>query len=149
MDKLYRFYDGMCRFKSFRRFYQLNILILLSGFQYIDMASSSKIANHVVEHCHSTEDAISAYRVFGPFVSNPVATALAAFFIVFLFFYKTGDWFFRSIGNKWCYVGLASCSLVVGFFFPRWFILAETLYFLLMASCYYPQSVLQDTKEVI
>lgn len=153
---LNRLYDGMKKSDNFRKFFTLVTLLLMIAVQFVDFSASTEIARGIREISHS--DAITfveikkqlahTIAVYGPLMTKPHASVLAACMSLTLFSYMAADWLLSRLHNRQkFFFGVAMLALVILFASPRYIIVSEMLEMLLMAAMIYPNKIpSQDPK---
>ena len=142
-----RMYDGMRRSDTFRKFYILMVLLVILAYQYIDFHTASDMleaARNMVENsgektAEKCAEKFPALKAYIPFITSPYATITAAVMGLSLFSYRIADWMFTKLhDSRKTFFGFALAILVTLTLSPRIFIIAETMFIILMAAFFYP-----------
>ena len=145
---LNRLYEGMKKSDSFRKFFSLVTLILTIAVQFVDFSASTDIAGIIQSQQTDSVETTRVITIYGPIMTRPHATIVAACLSMTLFWYKAADLILTSLHNRRrLFLGTALTALVFLFVSPRFVIITETLEMLLMAAIIYPKRIpLQEPK---
>ena len=144
---LHRLYEGMKKSDNCRKFFSLLTLLVMIAVQFVDFSASTEIARgikDVVENDpeRTTETAgqmAHLIAVYGPLMSKPYATLLAACASMTLFVYGASDWLLTRLHNSSrIFFSAAMMTLVILFASPRFLVVTEMLEIILMAALVYP-----------
>lgn len=127
---------GMKRYKSFRKFYILMLIISVISIQFIDLQASENIMGLIVKK-QMDYSAIS--------YTTPTFISFLCFVItMFLFNYKIADKLLMILHqNRVLFWSVALYTMVITIFLGRLFVVAEILSLIMMASMYYPIQIHQ------
>ena len=142
-----RMYDGMKRSDNFRKFYILMVLLAILAYQYIDFHTASNMleaARDMVENsgektAEKCAEKFPVLKAYIPFITSRYATITAAVMGLSLFSYRISNWLLTRLhGSRKIFFGFALTILVTLTLSPRIFIIAETMFIILMAAFFYP-----------
>lgn len=147
----HRLYEGMKKSDRFRKFFSLVTLLLMIAVQFVDFSASTEIARGIREISQSdaeTYGEIHTIAIYGPLMSKPHASVLAACLSLTLFSYTAADLLLTRLHNRRkFFFGVALIALIVIFSSPRFLIVTEVLEIMLMAALIYPNKIpSQDPK---
>ena len=148
INLLVTFYRGMKKSDNFRKFFTLVILLVMIASQFVDFTASSAIAERARECQGNSLRTLHVASVYSPLMSRPYATAMAAVMSLLFFSYKASDKLLTALHryNK-LFLFVAILVMLIIFISPRYFIVAEMLFIILMAAWIYPEkTVEQDPK---
>lgn len=147
---LHRLYDGMKSSDNFRKFFTLIALLLMIVVQYIDFSTSTEIAHGIKAVAESssknTAETISEVNqiiaVYGPLMSKPHATVLAACLSMLLFASGPANWLLTRLHNsRRIFFFAALVTLFFLLFSPRYLVVGEIIEIILMAALIYPNKI--------
>lgn len=152
----HRLYEGMKKSDNFRKFFSLVTLLLMIAVQFIDFSASTEIARGIREISQSDAETYGEIEkqlshtiaIYGPLMSKPHASVLAACLSLILFSYTAADWLLTKLHNRRkFFFAIALLALIVLFLSPRYIIVTEVLEMILMAAFIYPNKIpSQDPK---
>lgn len=145
---LHRLYDGMKKSDNFRKFFSLIILLLMIAVQFVDFSASTSIARMTQESTLISQQTAKIIAIYGPMMTRPHATVLAACLSLTFFSYSVADWFLTRLHNKQrFFFGVALITLIILFATPRYFIVAEILEMILLAALIYPNKISEQRPK--
>lgn len=144
----YRLYDGMKKSDNFRKFFSLITLLLMIAVQFVDFSATMNVASMIQDASHDSQQTAQIIAVYGPLMTRPHASVLAACLSLTLFSYTAADWLLTRLHNRRkFFFGVALIALIVLFSSPRYLIVTEILEMMLMAALIYPNKIpSQDPK---
>lgn len=146
----HRLYEGMKRSDNFRKFFSLITLLLMIAVQFIDFSASTEIARGIREISQSDAETYGEIEkqlshtiaIYGPLMTKPHATVLAACLSLSLFAYSSANWLLTKLRNsRRIFFFTALITLFFLFASPRYFIVAEVMEMMLMAAVIYPNKI--------
>lgn len=147
---LRRLYEGMKRNDNFRKFFTLITLLLMIAVQFIDFSATTEIARGIkavsVSSSKNSAETVSEVNqviaVYGPLMSKPHATVLAACLSMLLFAFGPANWLLTRLHNsRRVFFCAALVTLFFLFFSPRYFIVGEIMEIILMVALIYPNKI--------
>ncbi len=153
---LYRIYEGIKRSDNFRKFFTLLTLLVMIAVQYVDFSASADVAAMIRDTtmkgsataAQAATEGSRIIAVYGPIMSKPHATLLAACISMILFVFKCGDWLLTQLHHSSRLFGLtAVVALIFLFGSPRYIIVAETICMMLMAALIYPDRMMTENPK--
>lgn len=140
VNLLETFCKGMKKNDSFRKFFTLIILLVMIALQFVDFTASADIAETVREHQDNSLPTVHISYVYAPLMSRPYATGMAAVISLAFFSYNTADRILTALHryNKLFFFVAVSVLLII-FVSPRYSIVAEMLFVILIAAWIYPE----------
>lgn len=144
----HRLYDGMKKSDNFRKFFSLITLLLMIAVQFVDFSATMNVASMIQDASHDSQQTAQIIAVYGPLMTRPHASVLAACLSLTLFSYTAADWLLTRLHNRRkFFFGVALMALIVLFSSPRYLIVTEVLEMMLMAALIYPNKIpSQDPK---
>lgn len=146
----HRLYEGMKRSDNFRKFFSLITLLLMIAVQFIDFSASTEIARGIKEVAENSDGNVAEtakhvnhiVAIYGPLMTKPHATVLAACLSLSLFAYSSANWLLTKLHNsRRILFFTALITLFFLFASPRYFIVAEVMEMMLMAAIIYPNKI--------
>ncbi|MBQ9362410.1 MAG: hypothetical protein IJT97_03205 [Bacteroidaceae bacterium] len=145
---IHKLYEGMKRSDNFRKFFSLIVLLLMIAVQFVDFSASTAVARMVQDTTTDTAETANIINIYGPLMTRPHATILAASISLTLFSYISANWILTRLHNrKKFFLIVANLALLVLLSSPRYFIVAEILELLLMAALIYPDKITQQEPK--
>lgn len=147
---LHRLYEGMKRSDNFRKFFSLITLLLMIAVQFIDFTASTEIARGIREISQSDAETYGEIEkqltltiaIYGPLMSKPHATMLAACLSLTLFVFGSANWLLTRLHNSRKLFSIVTCiTLFILFISPRYLIVVEVMEMMLMAAVIYPNKI--------
>lgn len=144
----HRLYDGMKKSDNFRKFFSLITLLLMIAVQFVDFSATMNVAKMIQDASYDSQQTAQIIAVYGPLMTRPHASVLAACLSLTLFSYTAADWLLTRLHNRRkFFFGVALMALIVLFSSPRYLIVTEILEMMLMAALIYPNKIpSQDPK---
>lgn len=144
----HRLYEGMKKSDNFRKFFSLITLLLMIAVQFVDFSATMNVAKMIQDASHDSQQMARIIAVYGPLMTRPHASVLAACLSLTLFSYTAADWLLTRLHNRRkFFFGVALIALIVLFSSPRYLIVTEVLEMMLMAALIYPNRIpSQDPK---
>ena len=143
----HRIYDGM-KSDNFRKFFSLITLLLMIAVQFVDFSATMNVAKMIQDASRDSQQTAQIIAIYGPLMTRPHASVLAACLSLTLFSYTAADWLLTMLHNRRkFFFGVALMALIVLFSSPRYLIVTEILEMMLMAALIYPNKIpSQDPK---
>ena len=144
----HRLYEGMKKSDNFRKFFSLITLLLMIAVQFVDFSATMNVARMIQDASQDRQQTAQIIAVYGPLMTRPHASVLAACLSLTLFSYTAADWLLTRLHNRRkFFFGVALMALIVLFSSPRYLIVTEVLEMMLMAALIYPNKIpSQDPK---
>lgn len=135
-----RFYNGMRKYDSFRKFFTLMLLLILIAIQFTDQAASHTVLRMIQESNGINQNVIAATHAL--LISHPYAIALAAIIGILFFFYRMADRILTTLHNSnFLYAVTALLTIIIAFYPQGFFIISQTLFIILIGAYIYPNRV--------
>lgn len=148
LNILKRFYNGMKRFDSFRRFFTLIVVMVMLLYQFIDFSASTLIASMIQGSSGDARTLNIIINQYGPMMTSPQATLLAAFITLPFFFFGTTDKLMTKVRDKkklYFFSGVITLVFILAS--PRYYIVGELLTIILLAVSVYPKKEYPETPK--
>lgn len=139
VEILREFHNGMKNFDSFRKFFILLLLLIMLAYQFVDFTVSNDMAKQVIEDSVDKDAILSFYNSYNAFVTAPFATISSAIISLIFFSYRITNIILSKLHTeKKAFFIYGLLIMVLLFSIPRYFILVEILYIILIAAYFYP-----------
>lgn len=131
-----------------RKLYTVMLLIVMLVYTYVEYAASEQAAKVVKAAMDApvTDASVSIIEMYSPMISD-MYVLFACQLLTFAFFsYKFSNWILTSLHDGRELTWLTVLMILVIIFYssfqtPRYMILAEVIYLILLASFYYPDRI--------
>lgn len=135
LSNYFRWFNlGLKRYKSFRKFYILMMIISVISLQFIDLQASENIMDLIVKK-----------RMGFSMISYTTPTFISFLCFVmtlFMFSYKIADNLLAILHqNRLLFWSVALYTMVITIFLGRLFVIAEIITLIMIASMYYPTKI--------
>ena len=145
--RLLRFYDGMKRFDSFRKFYTLIVMMVMLLYQYVDFNAAFSIAEMIQAHPADSKETMLVIQQYGALMTNPFASFVASVPVMAFFSFKAANWILNELHSfikVYYFAGLVVFAILL--YSTRFFVVTEVIFILLIASYFYPEKVISATQ---
>lgn len=124
-----------------REFLIYIFFLLILSYQFVDFNASSQVARLIVGQGNSKEQIDTYIALYGNIISNPIATCCSGMFSFIFFNFRWSEKMILKIKeSKRIFYILALLSVTLAITLPRYLIMSEIIFIIMIISYLYPSS---------